>query len=660
MSKTWNPSEAFMRDAKLSAYMRFLKERHGRDFRDYQSLWQWSVDDLPAFWESIWQYFAIKSYAPYRTVLGSRKMPGAEWFPGATLNYVDQVFRHRTDRRPAVIAGNDSGGMRRIEWSELEQQTANVAAALRAMGVKSGDRVVAFMPNVPETLVAFLAAASLGATWSLCSPDMGPVSVLDRFKQISPKVLFAVDGYHYGGKAFDRRQVVSELLAGLPSVEQLVLVPGLAATVDTSGFARALAWDDAVRGGATLQVEPVPFDHPLWVVYSSGTTGVPKPMVHGHGGIVLEHCKLMAFHDDLGPEDVYHWFSSTSWFMWNLHISGLLVGSTIAIYDGNPGWPDWGALWRFADRAEVTYFGAGAALYLSCLKAGISPKMFANTARLRGVGSTGSPLPPEGYQWIYDHVKADVWLAPLSGGTDPATAFVGGCPLLPVEIGEMQCKCLGCKVEAFDDDGKPLIGEVGELVVTEPMPSMPLYFWNDAGGQRYHDSYFDVYPGLWRHGDWIRFTPHGSSVIYGRSDATIKRHGIRMGTAEIYRVVEDLPEVVDSLVVDLEYLGRESYMPLFVVLRAGMKLDAALDARIREKIKVGLSPRYVPNEIFQIDEVPRTLSGKKLELPIKKLLLGQAIEKVANPDSMSNPGSLAYFKAFAQRRAAASQASSKR
>ncbi len=659
MSNIWYPSEAFKREARITGYMRFLKERYGRDFRDYPSLWQWSVDDLPAFWESIWTYFDIKGYSPHRTVLGSRKMPGAEWFPGATLNYVDQVFRHRTDTRPAIIASNESGTMRTIGWGELEQQVANVAAALRGMGIKSGDRVVAFMPNVPETIVAFLAAASLGATWSLCSPDMGPVSVLDRFKQISPKILFAVDGYHYNGKSFDRRQVVSELLAGLPSVEKLVLVPGLGAAVDASGFTQAVAWSDIVRGSAKLQVEPVAFDHPIWVVYSSGTTGVPKPMVHGHGGMVLEHCKLMAFHTNLGPDDVYHWFSSTSWFMWNLHISGLLVGSTIAIYDGNPGWPDWGTLWRFADRAGATVFGAGAALFLSCMKAGVQPNKLGNTERLRGIGSTGSPLPPEGYQWIYDNVKRDVWLAPLSGGTDPATAFVGGCALLPVEIGEMQCKCLGVKADAFDDDGKSIVGEVGELVVTEPMPSMPLYFWNDAGGKRYHDSYFDVYPGVWRHGDWVRFSASGSSVIYGRSDATIKRHGIRMGTAEIYRVVEDLPEVVDSLVVDLEYLGRESYMPLFVVLRPGMKLDATLDARIRDKIKVGLSPRYVPNDIFQIEEVPRTLSGKKLELPIKKLLLGQHISKVANPDSMSNPGSLDYFVAFAQRREASRQKATK-
>ena len=646
----WQPSETFKRDAKLSHYMRWLRATRGLDFPDYDALWRWSVDDLEAFWDSIAKYYDIRFHTPPKRVLGKRSMPGAEWFSGATLNYVEQGLRHRGDARPAIIACNEAGARVLLGWREFEQNVANVANALRALGVTKGDRVVAFMPNVPETIIAFYAAASIGATWSLCSPDMGPVSVLDRFAQISPKVLFAVDGYRYGGKAFDRRAVVAELQAGLPSVEQVIVVPNLDPGVGTAGLNRALAWSEVVTGGSVLQVEPVPFDHPLWVVYSSGTTGVPKPMVHGHGGIVLEHVKVMGIGNNLGPGDVYHWFSSTSWFMWNLQISGLLVGSTIAIYDGNPGWPDWGALWRFAERVKATFFGAGAAFFLSCMKAGIEPRRIADVSRLSGIGSTGSPLPAEGYRWIYEQVASDVWLAPMSGGTDPATAFIGGNPLLPVVAGEMQSKCLGCKVEAFDDDGKPLIDEVGELVCTEPMPSMPLYFWNDAGGKRYHDSYFDTYPGVWRHGDWIRFTPSGGSIIYGRSDATIKRHGIRMGTAEIYSVVEELPEILESVVVDLEYLGRESYMPLFVVLQPGVAFDDALKSRIRDKVRADLSARHVPSEIFQIMEVPRTLSGKKMELPIKKLLLGHSVTKSANPDSMANPGSLEYFVEFAARR----------
>jgi acetoacetyl-CoA synthetase len=643
----WRPAPAYAQAAKMTHYLRYLREREGRDLADYDALWRWSIADLDGFWGSMWRYFDIRSYSPYTAVLVERRMPGAKWFPGATLNYVDQVFRHRTAARPAVLAGNEAGTLRELGWYDLERQVASVAAALREMGVKPGDRVVAFMPNIPETIIAFMAAASLGAIWSLCSPDMGPVSVLDRFQQISPKVLFAVDGYRYGGKTFERRDVVAELRRGLPTLEKLVLVPNLDRPVDATGFADAIAWPELIDRHVLLTPTPVAFDHPLWVVYSSGTTGVPKPMVHGHGGMILEHAKVMALHNNLGPEDVYHWFSSTSWFMWNLHIAGLLVGSTIAIYDGNPGWPDWGALWRFAGRTKLTLFGAGAALFLSCLKAGVEPAQIADLASLQAIGSTGSPLPPEGYTWIYEHVKRDVWLAPMSGGTDPATAFVGGCPLLPVYLGEMQCRCLGVDVAAYDEAGKPLVDEVGELVVLQPMPSMPLYFWNDTDGKRYHESYFDMYPGVWRHGDWIKFTQSGSSIIYGRSDATIKRHGIRMGTAEIYRVVEDMPEIVDSVVVDLEYLGRDSYMALFVVLRPDAALDEALQTKLKQRIRTELSARHVPNEILRIAEVPRTLSGKKLELPIKRLLLGHPIAKVVNRDSMSNPQSLDYFIALA-------------
>lgn len=658
----WTPSAAFRDGSQLAQFMRWLQRERGLAFDDYASLWQWSVTEIEAFWEAVRAYFDVRFDTPAQRVLDRRVMPGARWFEGASLNYVQQVFRHAGSgparQRAAIRHAGENRPLEDVSWDALEAQVASLAHALREMGVGRGDRVAGYLPNIPATIVAFLATASLGAIWSGCAPDMGQVAVIDRFRQIEPKVLIAVDGYRYGGKDYDRAPVVADLVAALPSLTDVVIVPHTGNPVRARDGVSAHAWHDVLSHGVPLAIEPVPFDHPLWIVYSSGTTGMPKPIVHGHGGIVIEQLKLMAFHNNLGPDDVFHWYSSSGWIMWNAQVAGLLLGTTIALYDGNPAWPDAGVLWRFVDDARVTVFGAGAAFFTNCMKAGVEPSRIADVSRLRGLGSTGSPLPVEAYDWIYRHVRSDIWLAPMSGGTDFAGSFVAGCPLLPVVSGEMQCRCLGARVEAFDDSGKTLIDQVGELVCTEPMPSMPLFLWGDADGKRYRDSYFDTYPGVWRHGDWIRITARGGAIIYGRSDATINRHGIRMGTSELYRVVEELPEVLDSMVVDLEYLGRESYMPLFVVLRDGVVLDDTLRDTLRGRIRDALSSRHVPSEILQAPAVPRTLSGKKMEVPIKKLLLGHAPDSIANRDAMANPDCLDWYFGYATRYLAARQAES--
>ncbi|TFW03379.1 acetoacetate--CoA ligase [Oxalobacteraceae bacterium OM1] len=647
----WNPSPERIRASRVHDYMQWMAREKGVECADYHAMWQWSVDHLPAFWESIWQYFDVRASAPYTQVLDEEKMPGATWFEGARLNLAEQVFRFHADeegsRRPAILSRSELRPLQEMSWGELRRQIASVAEALRRMGVQPGDRVVAYLPNVPETVVVFLACASIGAVWSSCSPDMGTPSVLDRFGQIEPKVLIAVDGYRYGGKDFDRRDVVRQLKDSLPTLEQVVLLQYLQPEAPLEG---TVSWDSLLQHDAPMRFEQLPFDHPLWVVYSSGTTGMPKPIVHGHGGSLLEGLKGHALQLDIGPDDRFMWYSTTGWIMWNSQITGLLVGATICLYDGNPGYPDMSTLWRFAEETRMSFFGAGAAYFANCMKAGLVPRQVANIDSVRSVGSTGSPLPAEAFEWIYREVGADILLASISGGTDIAAAFVGASPIVPLYAGEMQCRGLGIAVHAMDEQGKPVMDQVGELVVTKPMPSMPLYFWNDKEGKRYHDSYFDTYPGWWRHGDWLRITPRGGAIIYGRSDTTINRYGIRMGTSEIYRVVENMPEILDSLVVDLEYLGRESYMPLFVVLRPGVALDDALVKRINDGIRTSLSARHVPNDVIAVSEIPRTLTGKKMELPVKKLLLGMPVSEVANPDAMANPGSLAFYVDLAARR----------
>ncbi|SAL81896.1 acetoacetyl-CoA synthetase [Caballeronia arvi] len=648
----WSPSSDIIDHARVTQFMQWLEKERGLSFANYDALWQWSVNEIDAFWLALWQWAGIPSVQKPQVALAEASMPGATWFPGVQMNYVEQVFRHSAAGRPAIVFRNEAGEAGEMSWAELERQVAGLAASLRGMGVVRGDRVAAYLSNTPHAIVAFLAAASIGAIWSACAPDMGDLAVLDRFRQIEPKVMIAVDGYRYGGKEFDRLPVLCTLLEQLPSVEHVVVVPTLRGQDDCHGLSNAVMWAESISDNALpLEVEHVPFEHPLWIVYSSGTTGLPKPIVHSQGGIVLEHVKLTTLHLDLHPGDRFFWQASTGWIMWNLQVGGLLAGATVCLFDGNPGYPDMNALWRFIGDAGVSFFGAGAAYFQACEKSAIKPRGVSDLPQLRAIGSTGSPLSPEGYRWILDRV-GPIWINALSGGTDFAGCFVAGVPTLPVYLGEMQCRCLGARVEAFDDAGNAVVDEVGELVCTAPMPSMPLCFWNDKDNARYRDSYFDMYPDVWRHGDWVRITPRGGAIIYGRSDATINRHGIRMGTSELYRAVEDLPEVLDSMVVDLEYLGRESYMPLFVVLRPGAELTLALTASIRQRIKVALSARHVPNEVFQVSAIPRTLSGKKMELPIKKLLLGEPLAQVANPDTMANPESLSWFAQFAADRTA--------
>ena len=637
----WTPPPDVRERTRVGAYLAWLERNRGLAFDGYGELQRWSVADLAGFWSSVWEHFDVRSSTDPGPALADARMPGARWFPEARLNWAEHCLRlaGRTGDDAVLVARSQTRDRVTLTADELRDAVARARAGLARLGIGPGDRVAAYLPNVPEAVTALLATASLGAIWSSCAPEFGTRSVVDRFSQIEPKVLLTIDGYRYGEREVDRSVEVAAIRAALPSLEATVVLPYLRA--DTSRVPDVLAWSELVADPGELAFEPVPFDHPLFVLYSSGTTGLPKPIVHGHGGILLEHLKIHALHHDLGRADRFFWFSTTGWMMWNYLVSGLAVDATIVLYDGSPAHPDLSGLWKMADEERVTYFGTSAPYLMACRNDGLRPGEAADLSRLRGVGSTGAPLPAEGFRYVYEAISPSVHLQSVSGGTDVCTAFVGAAPLVPVWEGEISCRHLGCGVEAFSPDGRPLVGEQGELVITSPMPSMPVSFWNDPSGERYRAAYFEDYPGVWRHGDWITFTDRDSCVISGRSDATLNRGGVRIGTAEFYAVVESIPEVADSLVVHLD--DPDDRLLLFVTLRDGIELSDELRARIVGELRTSLSPRHVPDEVLAVPAIPRTLSGKKLEVPVKRILTGTPPDVAASRGSLADPTSLDVF-----------------
>ena len=648
----WTPSAQRVERSNLTAFTRWLQRERGLQFESYTALWRWSVDDLEGFWQAIWDYFEVQSSAPHSRVLADRRMPGAVWFPGARLNYAQHALRHERPDATAIMHLSERTPLSGMSWEDLGAQVRILATQLRKLGVQPGDRVVAYMPNIPHTIVAMLATTAIGAIWSSCGPDFGTRGVLDRYSQLEPKVMFCVDGYQYGGKPFDRKAEVQKIIGQLGSLRHVIYLPYLNPHDREPLSPNTRLWDELFTHppvpASGFSFEQVPFAHPLWILFSSGTTGLPKPICHSHGGIVLEQLKHLAFNFDVHPGERLFFFTTTGWMMWNFLASSLLSNVVPVLYDGNPAWPTPDVLWKMVDDSGTALFGTSPTYVAALEKGGFVPKDRYRLATLQAVTLAGSPVTPETMDWIYRNVKQDLWVASGSGGTDVCTGFVSGVSILPVYAGEIQARALGASVYAYNERGEPVVNQVGELVITEPMPSMPVCFWNDPDNKRYLESYFQEYPGVWRHGDFFRINERGGSFVLGRSDATLNRHGVRIGTAEIYRSLATLPQIDDSLIVNLDLPHGRFFMPLFVKLKEGIALDEGLREQIRATLRREYSPRHVPDKIYQVDSIPFTLTGKKMEVPVRKILLGVAPERAANRDAVANPHALDYFAAYAK------------
>ena len=644
--KLWEADSKTIQDSHLRRYIDWVNKSYGLQISlDYEELHLWSIENHEIFWESLWKYFNVINHRSYDAVTNGLEMPDTRWFLHSHINYAEHIFRNSTDEFPALISKSEIRETAEISWEELENKVAWLQDFYKKLDIEAGDCIAGFLPNIPEATISFLAANSLGAIWSCCSPDFGVESVLDRFSQIQPRILIATDGYKYGGKSFDRYEVIAELTRQIPSIEKVIVIPYLNADSTEWDDEKYVIWDSLFPGHPPeLRFTPVDFNHPMWVLYSSGTTGIPKAITHSHGGMLLEHFKYMAFHNDVNRGERFFWYTTTGWMMWNFVQASLLCGATAVLYDGSAGYPDISVLWDFASEVGIHHFGTSAPFIIACMKSGIHPAGDHRFEQLRSIGSTGSPLPPEGFDWIYEHIKRDVWLCSMSGGTDVCTAFVGGCILKPVLEGYIQCRALGVSLFAYDDEGREQWDETGEMVITRPMPAMPVYFWNDEGNKRYQESYFEHYPGVWRHGDWVEIARNGMLKILGRSDATLNRHGVRIGTAEIYQVINTFDQIEDSLVVNLELTSGEHYMPIFIKMIPGQELTDDLIRAVSQKLRTACSPRHVPDRFIQVDDIPYTISGKKMEAPVKKILLGKDLHGSLSPDAMRNPDSLEIYQ----------------